>query len=108
MTLAVAAHDRRRPTPGSEHPFDTGIVEARGGPEVGEHAQDPTALGHVAHQLRRPGVELVVVLFAEAGSVFTRVGGQTGRGHGVAWAVRGVRPSMPDRLAQPPGAAAAP
>ena len=37
---------------------------------------------HVAHQLRRPGVDLVVALVGEPGSVFLRIGRQTGRCHG--------------------------
>src|SRR6185369_14318159 len=64
--LAIAAHDRRRSPAGSEHPFETVLVQAGRPPEIGHDLDDPAANRDVAHQLRGPRVDLVVALLGEA------------------------------------------
>src|SRR3954468_11594682 len=80
--LRVTADDCRRPAAGSEHPFETTLVQARRPTEVIDDLDDAATDHDVAHQLRHPGVDLLVALVGEAGAILGRIGGQAGRSHG--------------------------
>src|SRR4029079_8411998 len=105
VALGITTDDRRGPTARSERPFDIHVVQFGGGVQVLDDPDDPAALRDVAHQLRGPGVDLVVALVLEPLPILLGVGRQTGRCHGSSWS-GWVGASMPDRPAQPPGAVA--
>src|SRR5689334_21747223 len=74
VAVAVPPERGGRPAAGCEHPFEFGLAELRLAPEVTDDLDDPATLDDIAHQLRDPGIELVVGLIAESLPVFLRVG----------------------------------
>ena len=89
------------PPPDANTRSKSASLRAAGRAEVVDDPGHAAALGHVPHQLGRPGVDLLVALLAEARLVLRRVGRQTGACHGPSCCVV-VRPSMPDRPPQAP------
>ena len=91
VALAVAPDAGGRPTAGSEHPFESRARRGRSrGGSRSTTLTMPRRMRDVAHQLGRPGVDLVVALVGETGSIFPRIARQPGRCHGpsCAWSTR--------------------
>ena len=76
--LASWPTDGGRPATGSEHPFESTLVESGRPAEVVDDLDDAAPDHDVAQQLGDPGVDLVVALVGEPGAVFGRIGGQAG------------------------------
>src|SRR6187401_1791059 len=102
--LRIAPDDGGRPAAGSEHPFETAIIQAGGALECLDHLDDAAPDHDIAEQLGDPGVDLVVRLVGQARSIFLRVRRERGRCHAASCVIPpGPRSrSMPDRPPQRP------
>src|ERR687889_2392191 len=63
LTVAIPTDDRRRTAAGSEHAFETRLVQARCAAEILDHLHHAAPDRDVPHELRGPRVDLVVALF---------------------------------------------
>src|SRR5579862_646227 len=81
LAARVAAEGRRRPATGGIDPLEGAVVDVGRLLEVGQHPEHAAAPGNVAHQLRRPGVKLAIVLLLEPLPILGRIGRQSRRTH---------------------------
>lgn len=65
---------RRVFTAGGEHAPQRGVIEVGGVPELSQHREHALADRHVAHQLRRPAIDLLIGLLLQATLVFGGIG----------------------------------